>query len=64
MDQSHVVRAPVARLMGLVDLMREKRLTAKEREQVLGYLLTSARDIDAVIRDIVENTKIAVENEM
>ncbi|WP_299321641.1 PAS domain S-box protein [uncultured Maribacter sp.] len=56
--QSHIVRAPVARLMGLINLLTDDRgkLNAEEKEQVLNYIFTSADEIDHIIRDIVENT--------
>ncbi|MEP2278203.1 PAS domain S-box protein [Maribacter sp.] len=63
--QSHIVRAPVARLMGLIDLLRDdkEKLKSEEREQVLNYIITSADEIDHVIKDIVENTINAIEIE-
>ncbi|WP_282048516.1 PAS domain S-box protein [Maribacter aquivivus] len=56
--QSHIVRAPVARLMGLVNLLTDDKgkLNVEEKEQVLNYIFTSADEIDNVIKDIVENT--------
>ncbi|MDO6471192.1 PAS domain S-box protein [Maribacter sp. 1_MG-2023] len=56
--QSHIVRAPVARLMGLINLLTDDKgkLNAEEKEQVLNYIFTSADEIDHIIRDIVENT--------
>ncbi|WP_073240884.1 PAS domain S-box protein [Maribacter aquivivus] len=56
--QSHIVRAPVARLMGLINLLTDDKgkLNVEEKEQVLNYIFTSADEIDNVIKDIVENT--------
>lgn len=56
--QSHIVRAPVARLMGLINLLTDDKgkLNVEEKEQVLNYIFTSADEIDSVIKDIVENT--------
>ncbi|WP_405400556.1 PAS domain S-box protein [Maribacter sp. Asnod2-G09] len=56
--QSHIVRAPVARLMGLINLLTDDKgkLNVEEKEQVLNYIFTSADEIDTVIKDIVENT--------
>ncbi|WP_291964287.1 PAS domain S-box protein [Maribacter sp.] len=63
--QSHIVRAPVARLMGLVDLLRDdkEKLKPEEREQILNFIITSADEIDHVIKDIVENTINAIDIE-
>ncbi|TDS12693.1 PAS domain S-box-containing protein [Maribacter caenipelagi] len=56
--QSHIVRAPVARLMGLINLLTDDKgkLNVEEKEQVLSFILTSANEIDHIIKDIVENT--------
>ncbi|WP_437369448.1 PAS domain S-box protein [Maribacter litoralis] len=61
--QSHIVRAPVARLMGLVDLLRDdkEKLKLEERDQILNYIITSADEIDNVIKDIVDNTINAID---
>lgn len=61
--QSHIVRAPVARLMGLVELLRDdkEKLKQEEREQILNYIITSADEIDHVIKDIVDNTINAID---
>ncbi|MGO4919353.1 PAS domain S-box protein [Maribacter spongiicola] len=61
--QSHIVRAPVARLMGLVDLLRDdkEKLSYEEKERILNYIITSADEIDYVIKDIVDNTINAID---
>ncbi len=53
--QSHVVRAPLARLMGLVDII-DSRMDADEREQLFGFIRTSADELDAIIKNIVQKT--------
>jgi PAS domain S-box-containing protein len=56
--QSHVVRAPLSRLMGLVSLLENSH--APERmgaEDVLSYISASARELDEIIRDIVRKTE-------
>lgn len=60
---SHIVRAPVARLMGLINLIREEQLELQEKERILNYIISSADEIDAVIKQIVEQTanEIAIE---
>ncbi|WP_282178596.1 PAS domain S-box protein [Maribacter stanieri] len=61
--QSHIVRAPVARLMGLIDLLKDEKekLKLEEKERILNYIITSADEIDHVIKDIVENTINAID---
>ncbi|TVR19492.1 MAG: PAS domain S-box protein [Balneolaceae bacterium] len=50
--QSHIVRAPVSRLMGIIDLMKTGELDMAEKEQMLDFILTSAEELDDIIRDI------------
>lgn len=56
--QSHIVRAPVARLMGLINLILDENesLSSEENKRMLRYILQSANEIDAVIRQIVNST--------
>lgn len=61
--QSHIVRAPVARLMGLINLIREEQLEMEEREHILNYIIKSADEIDSIIKKIVENTSYEIEIE-
>lgn len=55
--QSHIVRAPVARLMGIIDLMKNGDLDMAEKEQMLDFILTSAEELDQVIRDIIDKSQ-------
>jgi PAS domain S-box-containing protein len=54
--QSHVVRAPLARIMGLSELLRynEGEITQKE---LLAHLTDSANELDEIIRNILQQTK-------
>jgi len=62
--QSHVVRAPLSRLMGLIDLFINNRNTDEENRLILDYLLTSAHELDDVIKDISDKVydKIKITN--
>ncbi|TGL26004.1 PAS domain S-box protein [Leptospira yanagawae] len=55
--QSHVVRSPLARIMGIIELIRTRSLTKEEEERSLGYLLDSANELDDVIGDIVRKSQ-------
>ena len=55
-EQSHSVRAPVARLMWIIDLIKTEELTEKEKKNLLTHMLSSAQEIDSVIRNISEKT--------
>ncbi|MEJ7769337.1 MAG: hypothetical protein WKF89_16075 [Chitinophagaceae bacterium] len=54
--QSHVIRAPLARIMGLVDLIQNEELVKKERDEMLNHVLDAANELDGVIRKITDNT--------
>lgn len=60
--QSHVVRAPLARLMGLVELLQLNE-TSEDlgKEQIVEFIAQSANELDGIIRDITlkaHNSKI------
>lgn len=56
--QSHVIRAPLARIMGLIDLINDPTQDMTEKENTLNYLLTSAHELDEVIRTITDKTNM------
>jgi PAS domain S-box-containing protein len=60
--QSHIVRAPLARLMGLVDLMKSPRENVEEEQKILEYILVSARELDYVIKEIVDKSVVTQRN--
>ncbi|MEO6684911.1 MAG: PAS domain S-box protein [Dyadobacter sp.] len=54
--QSHVVRAPLARIMGLVSMLQDWDTFVEDREKLLDYLLISARELDDVVKNIANKT--------
>ena len=50
--QSHLVRAPLARLMGLVDVL----IAEQNNDELLNYIMTAAHELDKVVRDISSKT--------
>lgn len=54
--QSHVVRAPLARMMGLIDLIQDESITESEKSDLLENLLGSAFELDKIIREISSKT--------
>lgn len=58
--QSHIVRSPLARLMGLVEILENENNTAAEKKEILNYLSKSAHDLDDIISDIVNKSKLVV----
>lgn len=60
-QQSHMVRAPLTRLMGLIDVFemqnkKEPIILPAELQFLLKNILNSAHEIDKVIKDIVGRT--------
>lgn len=56
-QQSHVVRAPLARIMGLANLINDGVIReAAEQRTLLHAILESANELDNVIRSITYNT--------
>jgi len=56
--QSHVIRAPLARIMGLIQLINDPDQDMVEKKNTLNYLLTSAHELDEVIRTITDKTNM------
>ncbi len=54
--QSHEVRAPLARLMGLVNIIKNHDVTEEEKKELLGYILVSAEEFDVIIKKVVDKT--------
>ena len=55
--QSHKVRAPLARIMGLIDLITNHYKEKAETDELLTYVLASAKELDTVITEIVKKTQ-------
>ena len=52
-EQSHVVRAPLARIMGLIDYLQKNPI--ENNEEIVKYISNSANELDTIIRDIVKS---------
>lgn len=55
--QSHVMRAPVARVLGLIELLKEESQVSEETREILKYIQESSQEMDQVIKDITEKTQ-------
>jgi PAS domain S-box-containing protein len=56
--QSHLVRAPLARLMGLVNLLESE--TIENNPEIVGlleHIKSSANELDSIIRDISKKSE-------
>ncbi|WP_138483839.1 PAS domain-containing protein [Dyadobacter bucti] len=62
--QSHIVRAPLARLMGLIDLLKLEEYDTLSRKEILHHIRNSADELDTVIKNIVYKAdKVQCNNE-
>lgn len=52
--QSHLVRAPVAKILGLIQLINDFDQVPAEEQKILDYLLLSANELDDVIKNITK----------
>lgn len=50
--QSHLVRAPLARMMSLIELIKSHVITESEKIELMDYLIDSSYELDKLIRDI------------
>jgi PAS domain S-box-containing protein len=55
--QSHVVRAPLARIMGLIDLLKNQRNNLDNIDEIIDNILNSSIELDKVIRKITNKTE-------
>lgn len=55
--QSHVVRAPLANLLGLIGLLKDNKEMGLTDDKLIEYIDESAQKIDRIIHDIVKKTK-------
>jgi len=58
--QSHIIRAPLARILGLVQIFKDLKQDNEEKEQMLQYLLLSANELDEVIMNITDLSGTAI----
>jgi len=55
--QSHLVRAPLTRIMGLANVISSYSHEDINTSELLDLIVTSAHELDGVIKNIVDNTK-------
>ncbi len=58
---SHIVRAPLANLLGLTEAIDVTNLSDPEHFKILKHIKTSAHQLDEVIKDIVNQTVLIKE---
>jgi len=55
--QSHVVRAPLARMLGIINMIQESNVSEEQLKFFLEQLKVSATEMDDIVRDIVKETE-------
>lgn len=55
-EQSHLVRAPLARILGIVNLLKHEFIQIEDKEKFIAHLQHSAEELDTVIKSIVFKT--------
>ncbi|WP_084454502.1 PAS domain S-box protein [Algoriphagus terrigena] len=56
--QSHVIRAPLSRIMSLIYLAEELGGGGQSKEEIMKMIRESANDLDGVIRDVTEKIRL------
>ncbi len=54
--QSHVIRAPLARLIGLVDILQNELSPQAAHDELLNHIVQTAEELDGVVRNISDKT--------
>ncbi len=51
-DQSHLVRAPLARILGIIELLQNIDLEPSEKGELISHLKSSGEELDDALKDI------------
>jgi PAS domain S-box-containing protein len=55
--QSHILRAPLSRMMGLIELIKNENLNLEETREFLSHILNSANELDEIIKEVVDKAQ-------
>lgn len=58
--QSHVVRAPLSRMMALIKELEDETLSNENKKLYLSYVLESANELDQIVKDVVSKSRQVV----
>lgn len=63
-DSSHLLRAPVANMKGIINLIAQKdiQLSYEEKEQLISHMSDELNDLDQVIQDMVAKARKELED--
>jgi PAS domain S-box-containing protein len=54
--ESHIIRLPLSRMMGLINLIEDDAIAEPEKKELLAHVLTSAYELDDIITRISNKT--------
>ncbi len=55
--QSHIVRAPLARILGLINLINDEAVRMDEKIEMIQHLAASAHELDEIVIDITKKAQ-------
>ncbi len=55
--QSHVVRAPLARLLGLVNILSDKTISEDKKKEFYRHIQNSAEELDEIVKSVVSKSQ-------
>jgi PAS domain S-box-containing protein len=55
--QSHILRAPLSRMMGLIEMIKREDLELSEIKEYLVHIINSAYELDEIIKDVVDKAQ-------
>ncbi|WP_439489589.1 PAS domain S-box protein [Algoriphagus sp.] len=59
-DQSHLVRAPLARILGIIELIQNIDLEPSEKEELINHLKSSGEELDDALKDLSPKDELLV----
>jgi sigma-B regulation protein RsbU (phosphoserine phosphatase) len=57
MDQSHMIRRPLANMLGLLNILKDVKNLPAEADNLLNLLQLSAEDLDQLIKEVTAKTQ-------
>ena len=54
--QSHVIRSPLTKILGITKLMQLEKAESEDLEQYIKYIISSAEELDGVVKGIIDKT--------
>lgn len=55
-NYSHIIRAPLANMMGIINMVKEMDPSSPENAELLEYLFTSCNQLDEKINEVIEKS--------